>query len=93
MTVRFEIQGPVAIITLARPESLNALDLDSLKLLRKHLSEFRDRDDLRAAVLTGEGKAFAPAPTSRKHRALPPPIPRRCSSRWTSPARRACMPA
>lgn len=59
MTVHFTTDGPVAIITLGRPESLNALDLASLKLLRQHLCTFRDRDDLRAAVLTGEGhKAF-----------------------------------
>lgn len=58
MTVRFETRGAVAIITLARPESLNALDLASLRLLREHLSTLRDTDALRAAVLTGEGKAF-----------------------------------
>lgn len=59
MTVHFNTDGPVALITLGRPESLNALDLASLKLLRQHLCTFRDRDDLRAAVITGEGsKAF-----------------------------------
>ena len=59
MTVRFEIDDQVALITLDRPQALNALDIESLKQLRSHLAEFRDRDELRAAILTGEGaKAF-----------------------------------
>ena len=59
MTVRFEIHDQVALITLDRPSALNALDVASLKQLRSHLIEFRDRDDLRVAILTGEGtRAF-----------------------------------
>ena len=61
MSVRMSIEGPVAVITLDRPEALNALDLDSLRQLREHLVEFRDRDALRVAVITGAGaKAFCP---------------------------------
>lgn len=55
MTVRFDIQGPVAVLTLDRPQALNALDVPSLRELRAHLSQVRDRDDLRVAVLTGAG--------------------------------------
>lgn len=59
MAIRFETDDKVAVITLDRPTALNALDLESLKALRAHLVEFRDRDDLRTAILTGEGtKAF-----------------------------------
>ena len=59
MTVRFEIRDQVAVITLDRPSALNALDVESLKELRSHLIEFRDRDDLRVAILTGAGtRAF-----------------------------------
>ncbi len=56
MPVNMHVEGNVAFITLARPETLNALDIASLKELRKHLVEFRDRDDLRVCVLTGEGQ-------------------------------------
>jgi E-phenylitaconyl-CoA hydratase len=59
MTVRFETLGPVAVLTLDRPDALNALDVSTLRELRAHLVELRDRDDLRAAVLTGSGtRAF-----------------------------------
>jgi len=57
--VRMQTQGAVAVLTLDRPDSLNALDLAALRELRAHLIEFRDRADLRAAVLTGAGsRAF-----------------------------------
>ena len=59
MTVRMETDGAVAVLTLDRPQALNALDVSTLGALRAHLAEVRDRDDLRAAVLTGAGtRAF-----------------------------------
>jgi len=59
MSIRFETDGPVAVLTIDRPAALNALDVASLRELRAHLVELRDRDDLRVAVLTGVGaRAF-----------------------------------
>jgi E-phenylitaconyl-CoA hydratase len=59
MNVRFDTSGAVALITLDRPQALNALSLDALRELRQHLTKLRDRDDLRAAVITGAGpRAF-----------------------------------
>jgi enoyl-CoA hydratase/carnithine racemase len=59
MTIRFDTHGPVAVLTIDRPEALNALDVPALRQLRAHLSAVRDRDDLRVAVLTGAGtRAF-----------------------------------
>ncbi len=59
MTVRLDVEDQVALITLDRPEALNALDLAALRELRRCLIEVRDRDDLRVAILTGAGsKAF-----------------------------------
>ena len=59
MNVRFETRGPVAVLTIDRPDALNALSVEALRELRAHLVEVRDRSDLRVAIITGEGtRAF-----------------------------------
>jgi enoyl-CoA hydratase/carnithine racemase len=56
MTVHFETMERVAVLTLDRPEALNALDSQSLRLLRAHLQRYQDDPQLRALVLTGQGE-------------------------------------
>jgi len=56
MSVSMQIQGAIALITLDRPQALNALDLDSLQALREHLVYVRDNPALRVAVITGAGE-------------------------------------
>jgi enoyl-CoA hydratase/carnithine racemase len=58
-TVRVEIDGQLAIMTVARPEKLNALDLDMLKALSAASDEVEANPAVRVAILTGEGKAFS----------------------------------
>ncbi len=59
MTIQFERDGPVAILTINRPEVRNALDFKASEELTRAWIEFRDDDDLRVAILTGAGdKAF-----------------------------------
>lgn len=58
MAVKFELDGAVAIITLDRPEAMNALDIASLQALRQHMVAVRDDDAIRVAIITGNGKAF-----------------------------------
>lgn len=59
MTVHLQRDGAVAVLTLDRPETLNALDVSTLRTLRDHLAAIRDNDDVRVAVLTGTGtRAF-----------------------------------
>jgi enoyl-CoA hydratase len=49
----------VAVVTIARPEAMNALDLDTLTALRDRLQELAEDEEIRVVVLTGEGeKAF-----------------------------------
>lgn len=48
----------VATITLARPAHLNRLHREDLLTLQQHIAALRDRPDLRALVLTGEGRVF-----------------------------------
>lgn len=56
MSVHLNLYGSLAHIVIDRPEALNALSLEALRELRGHLCEVRDRQDIRAAVLTGGGE-------------------------------------
>jgi enoyl-CoA hydratase len=52
-------EGPVAVVTVDRPDSLNALDLDTLEALRDRLRALAGDVDTRVVVLTGAGdRAF-----------------------------------
>jgi len=58
MSVRVDRDGAVAIVTLDRPEAMNALNVETLSALRDELR--RVADDVRVVVLTGAGdRAFA----------------------------------
>lgn len=55
----FEIQGKLAIVTLNRPDRLNALTKDMLVALDEAFERVQRDDGIRAAVLTGAGgRAF-----------------------------------
>lgn len=56
--VLFEKVGPVARITLNRPEARNALSLEMLRELRAALIEADDREDINVILLEGAGKDF-----------------------------------
>ena len=58
-SLRVEVEGPVAILTLERPEKLNALTVPMLDALEAAADRI-DRDrEVRIAILTGAGtKAF-----------------------------------
>jgi enoyl-CoA hydratase len=58
--LRIDRQDPVVLLTLNRPEKLNALDESLLGELLRVLEELEHADSVRVAVLTGAGsKAFA----------------------------------
>jgi len=57
--VRSEQRGAVAVLTLARPKALNALDRATLEALIARCGELARQRELRAVVVTGEGRAFA----------------------------------
>jgi len=56
--VKLERRGPVALITMSRPKALNTLDRETLEALRATTRAIRGDAGVRAAVLTGEGRAF-----------------------------------
>ena len=59
MTVRTERRGPLAIVTLDRPEARNALDPETIAGIGRAFAEVEEDDDVRAVVLTGAGdRAF-----------------------------------
>jgi enoyl-CoA hydratase len=57
--VRLELRERVALLTLDRPEVLNALDRSTLEGLLLRVGEVAARPEIRALVVTGAGKAFA----------------------------------
>lgn len=57
--VRYEQEGAVAIITLNRPDSMNAFDTDLRAAVVEAFAEARDDDSVRAVVFTGEGRCFS----------------------------------
>src|SRR5438552_1101243 len=48
-----------ALVTLNRPEKLNAIALQTYQELDALADELSTRDDVRAVVLTGAGRAFS----------------------------------
>ncbi len=58
-TMRFESDGTVGTLTLARPEALNAMSPEMIGELTTMAAWLADRAQLRALVITGEGGAFS----------------------------------
>jgi E-phenylitaconyl-CoA hydratase len=56
MSVELEVDEGVALITLNRPERLNALDAEHYRLLSEAWIRVRDEEAIRAAVVTGAGE-------------------------------------
>ncbi|MGV1015496.1 MAG: enoyl-CoA hydratase [Methyloceanibacter sp.] len=54
-----EDRGPVAILTLNRPEARNSLSLALIGALHDAVRELGDTDAIRAIVVTGAGSAFS----------------------------------
>jgi enoyl-CoA hydratase len=58
-TIRLERQGSVALLTLARPHRMNAIDKKMLNELQRALTEIDADDGVRAVVVTGDGGNFS----------------------------------
>jgi enoyl-CoA hydratase len=57
-TIRYEKQGNLAIAAINRPEALNALNGTVLQELSQVVAEVENDAEVRAFILTGEGRAF-----------------------------------
>ncbi len=57
-TILYNKKGSVVVITLNRPEKMNAINLQMNKDLKLALKEAKEDNEIRAIVITGAGKAF-----------------------------------
>ncbi|MBK1836548.1 enoyl-CoA hydratase/isomerase family protein [Azospirillum sp. YIM B02556] len=73
MSIDFEVTDGIAVITINRPERLNAMDLEHYQALSHAWCRVRDDGEIRVAIVTGAGdraftagadiKTFVSAPT------------------------------
>src|SRR6266540_2529717 len=57
--VRYEVQDRLGLITLARPEKLNAMDRQAFRELEESAARAAADPEVRAVLVTGEGRAFS----------------------------------
>jgi len=69
-SLRSERIGRVELLTLNRPEQLNSLNLALTNALTEAIERIAESRDVRAVVLTGEGKAFAAGADIKEFSAL-----------------------
>jgi enoyl-CoA hydratase/carnithine racemase len=80
-TIRYEKRGPVAIVTLDRPEVLNAYNVAMRDDLHAVLGAADDDPEVRALVLCGAGRAFSTGGDVREFGRAPSPLVAR-AVRW-----------
>ncbi len=67
MSVEFNVKDYIAVITLNRPEAMNALDPEAIEDLKKIWHEVEHSPDIRVAILTGAGeKSFCTGTDMKK---------------------------
>jgi enoyl-CoA hydratase len=80
-TIRYEKRGAVAVVTLDRPEVLNAYDVAMRDDLHAAFGAADEDPDVRALVLRGRGPAFSAGGDVREFGTAPSPVVAR-SVRW-----------
>lgn len=56
--LKLETNNCIAVLTISRPQAMNALNSKFFTEMNEMLSELEKRNDIRVMILTGEGKAF-----------------------------------
>ena len=57
-TIRYEKQDHIVLVTIDRPEALNALNSTVISELEQVVSDLENDRDIRAMILTGAGRSF-----------------------------------
>lgn len=57
-TIKYEVSGNIGYVTINRPKAMNALNGEVLDELYAAFTEVAADDQVKAVILTGEGKAF-----------------------------------
>ena len=57
-TILFRKEGPIAYITINRPNAMNALNMQVIYELKCALQDVEDDRSIRVIIITGEGRAF-----------------------------------
>ena len=58
--ILYEVQGPMALITINRADKHNAISLDTLAELQDAVAQAANDDEVRVLTITGAGeRAFA----------------------------------
>ena len=69
--IQSESNGAVRLVTLDRPEVLNAFNTEQFERLAKVMIEAAEDDQTRVVVITGAGRAFSAGADLAQNR--PPP--------------------
>jgi len=57
-TIKYEVKNNIGYVTISRPEALNALNRTVLEELFDVFNRIDEDEDVRAVILTGEGRSF-----------------------------------
>lgn len=71
-TLRFEVRGNVAHVTLNRPEAANAMNAEMVRELEDCIARAEDDPAVRALLISGAGKAFCAGGDLKGFAAVPP---------------------
>jgi 2-(1,2-epoxy-1,2-dihydrophenyl)acetyl-CoA isomerase len=65
--INYDVAEALAVITLDRPDAMNALNIKMKRALRAAVERARDDSAVRAVLLTGAGRAFCAGQDLREH--------------------------
>lgn len=57
-TIKYEVKDSIAYLTINKPEVLNALDGEVLEEIKAVVTELETSEDVKALIVTGEGRSF-----------------------------------